>query len=60
MMLERVMHAPINLYFDITPVSRIMKHFTDDIAAFDLQFMFAIHHVIGHTQVMAYSALYIL
>jgi hypothetical protein len=27
MMLERVMHAPINLYFDVTPVGRILGIF---------------------------------
>lgn len=27
MMLERVMHAPVNLYFDVTPVGRILGIF---------------------------------
>ena len=27
MMLERVMHAPVNLYFDVTPIARILGNF---------------------------------
>lgn len=27
MMLDKIMNAPINLYFDVTPISRIVKHF---------------------------------
>jgi ATP-binding cassette subfamily C (CFTR/MRP) protein 1 len=31
MMLERVASAPINLYFDITPIGRILNHFGTDL-----------------------------
>jgi len=39
MMLEKVMHAPINLYFDVTPISRVTKSFSEDIHAIDYGFM---------------------
>ena len=29
--LKKVMKAPINLYFDITPMSKVMGYFTSDI-----------------------------
>jgi len=31
MMLERVVQAPINLYFDITPIGRILNYFGPDL-----------------------------
>ena len=31
MMLERVIHAPINLFFDITPMGRILNLFGPDL-----------------------------
>lgn len=37
-MLERVMSAPINLYFDITPIGRIQTRFTKDLGAVEGQF----------------------
>lgn len=33
MMLDRVIHAPINLYFDITPVGRILGNFNFNLQA---------------------------
>ena len=32
MMLERIVQAPINLYFDITPIGRILNNFGTDLA----------------------------
>ena len=33
MMLDRVVHAPVNLYFDITPVGRILGNFNFNLQA---------------------------
>ena len=32
MMLERIVEAPINLYFDVTPVGRIINYFGTDLS----------------------------
>ena len=37
-MLDRVMEAPINLYFDITPIGQIQSKFTKDLNAVEGQF----------------------
>lgn len=37
-MLDRVMGAPINLYFDVTPIGRIQTRFTKDLNAVEGQF----------------------
>jgi ABC-type multidrug transport system fused ATPase/permease subunit len=34
-MVERVMNAPINLYFDRTPIGRILNRFSKDLQAAD-------------------------
>jgi len=39
-MLERVMQAPINLYYDITPIGRIQTRFTKDLGAVEGQFYY--------------------
>lgn len=39
MMLDKIMHAPINRYFDITPLSRLLKHFSDDLNQMDAGFL---------------------
>lgn len=31
-MLNRVINAPINLYFDITPIGRILNRFSKDLS----------------------------
>jgi ABC-type multidrug transport system fused ATPase/permease subunit len=33
MMLEKITAAPVNLYFDVTPTSRILNHFNIDLQA---------------------------
>jgi hypothetical protein len=35
LMLNRVINAPINLYFDITPIGRIMNRFSKDLSILD-------------------------
>jgi len=37
-MLDRIMQAPINLYFDITPIGRIQTRFTKDLGAVEGNF----------------------
>ena len=37
-MLDRVMTAPINLYFDVTPVGQIQSKFTKDLGAVEGEF----------------------
>ena len=34
-MMDRISNAPINLYFDITPVSRILGYFNEDLGLVD-------------------------
>lgn len=34
-MVERIVHAPINTYFDVTPVGRILNRFTKDMTLAD-------------------------
>lgn len=36
-MIERVVHAPVNLYFDVTPLGRILNKFTKDLNNFETQ-----------------------
>lgn len=36
-MINRVMEAPVNLYFDVTPVGRIMNKFSKDLNAIESQ-----------------------
>jgi ABC-type multidrug transport system fused ATPase/permease subunit len=39
--LRKVMHAPINLFFDVTPIGTILRRFRDDIQVFKEHFMHA-------------------
>jgi ABC-type multidrug transport system fused ATPase/permease subunit len=36
-MLKRVIKAPINLYFDVTPIGRIMNKFSRDLSSIETQ-----------------------
>lgn len=42
-MMDCVLRAPVNLYFQVTPIGRITKRFTQDIGEY-----FGIPHVMGH------------
>jgi ABC-type multidrug transport system fused ATPase/permease subunit len=37
-MLNKVLNAPINLYFDITPIGRILNRFSKDLSILETQF----------------------
>lgn len=32
-MIDRVINAPVNLYFDVTPIGRIMNRFSKDLSS---------------------------
>jgi len=36
-MIERVLHAPVNLYFDVTPIGRILNKFSKDLNGLETQ-----------------------
>lgn len=41
-LLTKVLNAPINLYFDVTPLGKLLKNFTEDIGRTDRAFF---HHI---------------
>ena len=44
-MIQRVLRAPINLYFDVTPIGRILNRFSKDMAVLDTSIFFTISFV---------------
>lgn len=52
-MLERVLNAPINLYFDTTPVGRILNKFSRDLSIIEMFFVY----IIGTFYVYLYNLL---
>ena len=36
-MIKSVMNAPINLYFDVTPIGRILNKFSKDLSVIEMQ-----------------------
>lgn len=36
-MIDKVMHAPINLYFEVTPIGRILNKFSKDLNMIDMR-----------------------
>jgi len=46
-LLTRVTKAPVNLYFDITPIGKLMSNFTSDIGKTDRAFFHSINWVMG-------------
>ena len=51
MMIERVLNAPINLYFDTTPIGRIINRFTKDLSLMET----VIFYVYGTTLSTVYQ-----
>ena len=39
-MIDKIMNAPINLYFDTTPIGRILNRFSKDLSVLDLNCVF--------------------
>lgn len=46
--LKRLMHAPVNLYHDITPVSRVMKYLNEDIHKMDWYFFHLVANFVAN------------
>lgn len=44
-LLQKVMNAPVNLYFDVTPVGKLLMNFTGDIGRTDRAFFWHINWV---------------
>ena len=42
---DRLVHAPVNLYHDVTPIGRILSFFSDDIPCFDWYFLHCVQSV---------------
>ena len=55
-MLQKVFNAPINLYFDVTPIGRILNKFSKDLSGIEREFAWDV----GNFLAMAYQALAIL
>ena len=36
-MIKKVLNAPINLFFDVTPIGRILNKFSKDLSVLELQ-----------------------
>ena len=53
MMIERVLHAPINLFYDITPTGTILNRFSKDLNIIDSE----VGLTFGSTLVMVYQLL---
>ncbi len=41
-MIRKVLNAPINLYFDVTPIGRILNKFSKDLSGVELSFSWEI------------------
>jgi len=55
-MIQKVLNAPINLYFDVTPIGRILNKFSKDLSMIELQLGWQI----GSTFVCFFMALTII
>ena len=55
-MLKKVYNAPINLYFDVTPIGRILNKFSKDLSQVELYFSWEI----GNFLAMIYQAVAIM
>lgn len=49
-MLSKVFNAPINLYFDVTPIGRILNKFSKDLSGIEREFGWEV----GNFLAMAY------
>lgn len=45
-LLKKVMNAPVNLYFDVTPVGKLLSNFTSDIGRTDRAFFWHVNWVL--------------
>ena len=42
-MLSKVLNAPINLYFDVTPIGKILNRFSKDLDVLEMQLLFTLN-----------------
>lgn len=55
-MIQKVLHAPVNLYFDTTPIGRILNRFSKDLNSMECGFA----DQIGGFMAMTYTLLYVI
>lgn len=48
-LLARVVNAPVNLFFDVTPIGKLIDNFTSDIGKTDRSFFHSINWVLSST-----------
>jgi len=53
---DKIIHAPIPSYFDVTPTSRIMRHFHHDLNAIDMWTLHLIFDFYVHIQLIGFAA----
>jgi len=46
-LLARVINAPVNLFFDVTPIGKLLDNFTSDISRTDRSFFHSINWVLS-------------
>lgn len=60
MMFEKIIRAPINKFFDVTPFNRIMRYFSEDLEAFDHGFINAADEIVHCIQMTIFTFVKIL
>lgn len=45
-MIEKVLEAPVNLYFDVTPIGQILNRFSKDLSQLESQMGFQISRIL--------------
>jgi ABC-type multidrug transport system fused ATPase/permease subunit len=56
LLFDKIIHAPIPTYFDITPSHRIMEHFHRDLRAFDMHTLYMTFEFLIQIQLVGYAA----
>lgn len=51
-MITRIIHAPINLYYDITPIGKSLNKFSKDLNDLELYFGYIIGNVLANSYVL--------
>ena len=51
-MINRIVYAPINLYFDVTPIGKSMNKFSKDLSTLETSFGYAIGNVLGMAYIL--------
>lgn len=56
LLFDKIIHAPIPTYFDVTPLSRIMSHFHCDLRAFDMYVLEMMFEFFVQIQMISFAA----